>query len=419
MGAWLGLWVVIAVLAGAVVYARRDAVATWRAGSAVVVAAVAFGLVAVPRMKDPFYGTMLAAVVLLTATEMLMYVMRVASMRGARLLGGVVLAAFAGLGLVAFRFQWSYDPARTLTTATQRPFFRSRIDRIVQVIENDPRRPLDVFLTGPSNYLSADVLTYYLYKRPGHGAFSAEGDERGRLFNVWLARHARELHRATIDFQRYKHRGRAIVVIDLVTSDDIGWFATAIGAASYVIAPSPDYDALIPWLPSTRLQGRIRELIAADPSLRLLAAVKNELGHGSLNIYRRGTPFEGIGEERGLDPEEGPYPSLGLPAVRWGLRQGTDFTVILPASGATRLLVEAKTPIAGQILVVSLGGRRVHEHRFATPNEFERFEVTLAGSPGPHRVTLGYARWLDPIPEERRALAVLFRRLEAIPSAAP
>ena len=303
MGSWLYAWAAIALGAGLLAWSRRDDVAAWRASATAAVGLVAFALVSIPPMKSPFFGVLLIAMFLGTSAEMLMYVSRACrSTSSVRLKQTVIvgLAGFAGVGLLGFRFPWSYSaPLGIVPTARQIQSFHQAIERIVSIVQNDPRRPLDVFFTGSSDYMNADTVTYYIYKQRGRSGSATNLDAGPRLVPVFLGKYGDHFHAEGVAHYRYKHSGRAISVSDLHILDNLEWFATAVRTADYVIAPSADYDGLIPWLPSTRIQGQVRNLIAGDPSLRLVAHLENTLGRGSLDIFRRNAPSDGSGPVAG------------------------------------------------------------------------------------------------------------------------
>jgi hypothetical protein len=416
MGRWLYLWAITALFSGLIAWVRRDTTAAWRTTSMAVVGVTAFGLVSIPSMKSPVFGTLLIAMFLGTSAEMLMYVARASRAAVAVRLkpaGMFVVAGLAGAALLAFRFPWAYDaPGGVIPTARQIQVFHQAIERVASIIQNDSRRPLDVFFTGYSDYLNAETLSYYIYRQPGRVTPVINLNDPRRLVNVFVTKYSAALHPETVTYYRYKHGGRGISVTDLHHIDNVEWFATAIRTADYVLAPSPHYDGLVPWLRSTRIQGQVRELIAADPALRRVAVLENDLGQGGFEVFRRNAPFEGIALEAGLDREEGPYPELDLPVVRWGLGARTSFSVILPASGVARLIVEARSLLPEQAMTVGFDDRVLSEHRFGARPGFERFELPLSSSPGSHRVTFTYARSQEPHGQDSRALAVLFRRIE-------
>lgn len=376
MGAWL--WAACAVIAVFLVQAARDGnrVELARAGVYAASLGVAFAAVTVPAHKSPHIGAVvpgMIAVAWLYATAHLYGRWRAS--RSGRAISAVVGVALVVFGLAQFTWHSTarYGPPQEDRYAEIRDRHAVLRRTLESIAESDPAARIHV--VGTTRYLNAETLAYYARK-------------------------------ARYDGLRFD---------DDVFSADVGRTMSRIAESGGVVLFTPDNDELVRSLPSAAPDylAAVGQRIAADAGLRKVASSVARTGTGEAVVYLRAAPFARRAEYKGFGPIEGPYPHMGLPRVRWGY--GPRSSLRLPAGVAgRRLVLQAQTAQAGQVLEVRIDGAPAKRHAFAATGAPETIEVALPeGANGRDRVIdLVYAKWSDGTGGDPRPMAVLFLRIQ-------
>jgi glycosyltransferase involved in cell wall biosynthesis len=134
------------------------------------------------------------------------------------------------------------------------------------------------------------------------------------------------------------------------------------------------------WSERLRLAPNIR-LLAQPPALRPM--------HHILPLYTAWQPREGFGFE------EGPFPDLGLPVLRWAHGPGASMDVFVAADGPYLLQLFCHNIMAGQ--QVTLGMHGVELQTFHLPLHDIRQQQTLSTrlslAAGGNQLTLSFSAW--------------------------
>jgi hypothetical protein len=97
--------------------------------------------------------------------------------------------------------------------------------------------------------------------------------------------------------------------------------------------------------------------------------------------YRK--PFRDLRAISGFLPIEGPYPKWDLPLVRWARGSSARAQMKTSWSGTGRLMMRARSPLAGQSINVLLNGQAIRTCDLAEPNVFAdcSLPATISSSP--------------------------------------
>jgi hypothetical protein len=122
-------------------------------------------------------------------------------------------------------------------------------------------------------------------------------------------------------------------------------------------------------------------------------------------------PFIGFNDADGLGPDEGPYATLHLPVLRWGL--GPRTTIRFDSEGGTTDmdLCYWQLQTSGQELVVLLNGAEVHRERLLDWYRPHSALITLPTRRGRNTLEFVYSTWFDPPTDPERHLALAFERI--------
>ncbi len=379
LASWLGLWVALAVAALVVALGRRDRAALVRVPGIIAVVAVSYAVVTLPAHKNPFLGSVLPCLLLLTAIEMMVYLAN-----GSRSAAGApvrwtrggrwVLAALLVAGLAFFR--WPYQ----LTAGGPLPPHESRQHRqLLETVYHDLRHAggekTRVFFTQISAFLNPPLLEY----------------------------------RAGLD------RLHGFTSRDLQLSKEPLFLEHELSVADHVIAFSPENPNAMEWLPGAETQESILERLGADPEFALTGI------YGTVNgveayVFPRATGFRGIRALAGLGPLEGPYPQWGLHTrVRWAMGPVTRFEIRLPRAARVRLAYDARADFPDQSMTLKASGRDVHRHLFGPPGTFERGEAFFDLVAGRHVLEIEHSHQHSPSEQDDRPRAVLLRTFTVLP----
>ncbi len=382
LGSWLYLWLALAAAALLAALLRRNGKVFARLPAVAAVLAVSYAAVTLPAHKNPFLGTVLPCLLLMTAVEMMVYLAafgRPGGRSGAResgwkAAGRWVLAALllAGVGL----FRWPYQ----LTEGGSLPPHEIRRHR--QLLET-------------------------VYRDLRH-----VGGERTRVFFTQISPF---LNPSVLEFRAGRDRLERFVSRDLQLSKEPLELEREMALADHVIAFSPDNRNAMDWLPGAQTQRSILERLDADPEF-VLAGIYGTVNSGEAYLFTRATGFRGIRPLAGLGPLEGPYPQWGLHfRVRWAMGPVTRFEVRLPVAARVRLAWDARSDFPDQTITLKISGRPVHTHAFSAPSVFEHGEVFQDLTAGRHLVELEHSHWHAPSERDDRPLAVLLRNFTALP----
>jgi hypothetical protein len=126
------------------------------------------------------------------------------------------------------------------------------------------------------------------------------------------------------------------------------------------------------------------------------------------------SPFRGWRQVTGMGREEGPYPAVGLPLVRWGIWPKSALT-FTSRGGTVNLEMECRrNDRPEQTMIVRLNGAEVHRQAFDEPFVFTPLLLKLETKPGLNELELEYG-----LPAEKNRRAVLFRVLRLATQADP
>ena len=201
------------------------------------------------------------------------------------------------------------------------------------------------------------------------------------------------------------------------------------GGADFVVVADPGFDeGLTPeqsqlvttWLPSAKFQDRLLAHLRGRSDFLEVARIEYPPNHKCFYLFKREGPFFGLKPLANVGPIEGPYPQWKLPPVRWGLMPGSRLAPD-PELGLDRtggwfdLVFSAMGQMKGQEMIVRVDGREMGRHRFADPRKFEDAGYTFDLQPGPHEITIDFARGQGSDPA--RQMAVLFQMMRLTRSA--
>jgi hypothetical protein len=378
---WLWLFLVTFCVFTFSVARRRDRGAVLRAGCYAVALVVAFLAVTVPAHKSPYIGAVFPAMLGVAWVVMCGYIVQTWTRGQARSLAYGLLAVLVVVGVLGFEWHSTirFGPVRPERFVE----IRKRHADIASVFDALDRANLSsgrVFVDASSPYLNAETLRYY-----------ALAQRRDDLYFV-----------------------------DDIFSNDAARAATHVSQSDAVLAFAPDNADVLSYLPSGAPAhlGAVIALAEADDQLRPIAIETSSGKPGSIRLFVRHGPLEIGRDAQGIGPLEGPYPQWSLPVVRWGYGPASRFFV--PASARpSRLVLEAQTPHRGEVLSVKIDGVERLRHEFRTVDVPEAFAVVLpATAREGWDVELDYSQWSPGTAADPRKVAVLFRKIQAVPDRA-
>jgi Dolichyl-phosphate-mannose-protein mannosyltransferase len=193
---------------------------------------------------------------------------------------------------------------------------------------------------------------------------------------------------------------------------DLALYQKGYDICDFVVAADPGVPDLPANLPSNSMLDQTLALIRARPDFELLATVP--VGDGlNYYVFHKLGRFHGWTQVVGLAPLEGPYPQWGLGQVRWGLGPATTITLDADSAHDMEFSARAQSQLADQKMTILLDGRKMAEHAFTVPGNFDMVIVPMHLAPGRHVLTLQYATWVT---DPARQAAVLYTALQIDPT---
>ncbi|HLX61436.1 MAG TPA: hypothetical protein VKX17_09160 [Planctomycetota bacterium] len=171
-----------------------------------------------------------------------------------------------------------------------------------------------------------------------------------------------------------------------------------------------------PQPPSEKPSEFILTLPDAPPPAGMKLVFENQqyklfaFGAGALNAEPDDV-LDGLAGSHGLHTIEGPYPQWGLPKVRWGIGTETQLRITDERGGAMKLLIRGRGRYDGQSISVEIDGAAIAKCALPDAREFADFALPLQLAPGPHFLTLRYARHEN---NPDKPCAVLFSSLRVV-----
>ncbi len=387
LASWLYLWLALAAAALSAALVRRDRAAFARVPAIAVVLVVSYTAITLPAHKNPFLGTVLPALLMFTAIEMMVYLAggsRAPSGEAdasgktvsgkTTIAGRWVLAALLLAGIVTFRWPYQLTTGGPLSPDENRQH-RQLLETVYRDLRHVGGEKTRVFFTQISAFLNPVLLEY----------------------------------RAGLD------RLRAFSSRDLQLSKQPLYLDHELMLADHVIAFSPGNPHAMAWLPGAETQRSTLERLGDDPEF-VLAGIYGTVYAGEVYLFTRATGFRGIRPLIGFGPLEGPFPQWGLHSrVRWAMGPVTRFEVRLPRAARVRLKWHARADFPDQTMTLKVSGREVHSHRFSGPGVFEHGEVACDLVAGRHLVELEHSHWHIPTERDDRPRAVLLSTFTVLP----
>lgn len=374
MRAWLWLWLMTFMLFAANLVQTRDRITILRSVCFAAGFFVAFIAVSVPAHKSPYIGAVVPAFFLVSWTLMSVHLLSAAQSASTRSVAAGFLVLATAVGLATFHWQstigFGRPSAERYTEIAKR---RADVADVLNALERAQFNGRELFVAGAAPYLNADTLGYYALKR----------------------------------------RRDEMRFADALLSDAPDQIAARIDASDGVLLFTPDYPDVIPWLPSSRSEYRVRaaEHVMRDPQLNIALTLPSLAGAGQVQLYLRKPAFQVGTEATGFGLVEGPYPQWGLPIVRWGLGPASRFTIA--DEEPTRLLLQAQTPHPNQVMTVIVDGVELMRFSFRGVDRPEQIVVELPPARGSRRsVELRYSAWTAGSASDPRKMAVLFRGIQ-------
>lgn len=185
-------------------------------------------------------------------------------------------------------------------------------------------------------------------------------------------------------------------------------------SADFVVIARGDSAPYMAWLPSNRLQTKVRSVLDAE-GFRLRASFETSGASidlleapGRIGLAQYELSASGVAGASGFLSPEGPYPQWRLGRVQWGLYP--ESRIPLPGNGARRLVLRASVRCdRGRRIEGRINGRVVGTH-VQSHAGFADFEWTLDVAEDGGFLTLGYDGFAPESGTIQRA--ALFRHLE-------
>lgn len=181
------------------------------------------------------------------------------------------------------------------------------------------------------------------------------------------------LNMSTLQFELHKRRLENVETIWNIFSPDEQ--RGALNEADYVILFDEDDPDILRFLPDAALYSQTRRLVVANPFFKEGLELATADGFHKIRVYARKNspnrePFHNLGPISGFLPIEGPYPQWNLPLVRWATGPAARAEFSVDWRGKGRLVMRARSPLAGQSIDVMLDGEPAGTCDLATPDEF-------------------------------------------------
>ncbi|MGQ0591416.1 MAG: hypothetical protein ACT4QB_01880 [Gammaproteobacteria bacterium] len=373
LGDWLFVTIGVALVAGVIAWISRRPPSWSIVAANALMLVLLYGLVTVPKLKNPVFGATLTAFLLLCYARMLSgATTRLWELKTAcgRVLTLISCAALLALSATLFAWPGDVDLERGRQAAK---LASMTLDAIHRQQHSATKR---VFVTGSALHFNATTLQYEARKR--------------------------QLDR--IDFW------------DELRTRDLKTVEKLVAASDVVVAFSEGNKLLPQLLASSSVQGPILSLINADRGMKKVVELETSIDGGRIYVYSRPPAFAGF-EGSTLAGAESIPALLGQRkeriTVRWGIGPETRTRVDVPADGKLLLRARAWGVLADRRVDVMIGATKVGELLVPVEGFVER-ELAIQAIPGQALVSLQYDDWnrrpqLDP-----RPLAVLFNRLQLV-----
>ena len=185
--------------------------------------------------------------------------------------------------------------------------------------------------------------------------------------------------------------------------------ARLIAQADYVIAAGRGNGETFDSLPAGGIQDQTLALVRSQPEFHEVAKIQTLKGK-PFYLFRRSEGFEGVEVIDGMGPLEGPYPTMGLSKIRWGLGKGSRLK--FSTSGKCRLTINARPYFTPTTMTVLVDGKEIASRLLNDSETFEELDLKLDLTPGEHELHFVYE---VPAAVSNQPLSVMFREIHAKP----
>jgi hypothetical protein len=358
MGTWF--WVAVLLIAAATVVGlvRRRGVGLKNLGLLTVFLA-AYTLVSVPITKSPFLGVIVSTFLLTSCAIACGSIIEALLDAGPP--GRWVATAFSGALVVASAtiFDWHWQNRTGQAKAAKTDLVATRRYEIIRDIadyfESNEYPKHNIFFPAVTGYLNPHTLFFEFEKR-----HLAESDAF-ELEDVWAG------------------ASRSSALEDQLA---------ALAKADDVVLFDEGDPEIVRQSPRFKLYAQIRSLVLNDPAFELVRRFPTADADYYISIYARTRPFyrkpfRDIRPISGFLPIEGPYPKWSLPLVRWGTGSSARAQIDTTWSGTGRLMMQVRSPLAGQNITVVLDGQRIGTCDLPVPYVFVDCSIPGTFSPSP------------------------------------
>lgn len=254
MGRWFYVWVFLVFLSLAALFAKRD----WQRLSRFTPLAggflVLYLLVTVPKLKMHFFGASLYFFILLTLILLTIEIFRTLRPKRPGLglhYGFIVIILLFGLN----KFQWPlYNTSKqSEVLSSEVQYRRKAINSLYDDILSNQKKsglkndqPIKIFFTTSNKFLNSYTLQFYFGK------------------------------------QNIKN-----LTTDLYLSGDLKLYSDSINLSDYVVAFSADNTDTFPWLPSSKIQKQVLDMLNSNPDFKLIQTYADPYSNNRTFLFGR------------------------------------------------------------------------------------------------------------------------------------